>query len=212
MAIDEQHVALPKLYGAPAYARPPARRRDRRTALRSGRAADRGLPDRRGARASPDCSGARAWRARRRATSQVGLAGTGLADAAGRPRRLQPRARSRGRLARRRDWHSTPARPASRCSDRPRGSSSIGQSGGLISRWFQVRVLAPLPPSSRARGHESPQRLRGDVPMVSASARAPRSGRAARAAPGSSRRAPSGGTTAQAGDRSMVGSSVMIAA
>ena len=24
MAIDEQHVALPKLYGAPAYARPPA--------------------------------------------------------------------------------------------------------------------------------------------------------------------------------------------
>ena len=23
MAIDEQHVALPKLYGAPAYARPP---------------------------------------------------------------------------------------------------------------------------------------------------------------------------------------------
>lgn len=25
MSIDEQHVALPKLYGAPAYARPPAR-------------------------------------------------------------------------------------------------------------------------------------------------------------------------------------------
>ena len=24
MSIDEQHVALPKLYGAPAYARPPA--------------------------------------------------------------------------------------------------------------------------------------------------------------------------------------------
>ena len=24
MAIDEQHVAMPKLYGAPAYARPPA--------------------------------------------------------------------------------------------------------------------------------------------------------------------------------------------
>lgn len=24
MAIDEQHVALPKLYGAPAYARPPS--------------------------------------------------------------------------------------------------------------------------------------------------------------------------------------------
>ena len=25
MSIDEQHVALPKLYGAPAYARPPGR-------------------------------------------------------------------------------------------------------------------------------------------------------------------------------------------
>lgn len=29
MSVDEQHVALPKLYGAPAYARPPAAVRER---------------------------------------------------------------------------------------------------------------------------------------------------------------------------------------
>ena len=43
VSIDEQHVAMPKLYGAPAYARPPAPA-EPGPPLRSGRAAARGQP------------------------------------------------------------------------------------------------------------------------------------------------------------------------
>ena len=87
------------------------------------------------------------------------------------PRRCRPGSRARrdrpqpGRAHGVDDEHGTPAaslqhprhsrarsfeadggsvRPSG-CSIARRGSSSIGQSGGLISRWFQVRVLAPLP-------------------------------------------------------------------
>ena len=53
VSTDEQHIALPQLYGAPAYARPPAARRRRRATVRPRRAPDRGVPDRRGARVQP---------------------------------------------------------------------------------------------------------------------------------------------------------------
>ena len=53
MSIDEQHVALPSLYGAPAYARPPGAGARQGPPVRPRRAPARGPPDRRGARSSP---------------------------------------------------------------------------------------------------------------------------------------------------------------
>ena len=139
MSIDEQHVALPKLYGAPAYARPPApSRRWRAPSIRTN---CRSRPTR------PTRSASSRRRSRRGPTRPVAstLGGNGQSETST-STGLRPRAFSlRG--------DSGPARPsaddrgihASGCSIARRGSSSIGQSGGLISRWFQVRVLAPLP-------------------------------------------------------------------
>ena len=146
MGNDEHHMALPKLYGAPAYARPAAPVVATPEAVRSGRPAARDIPDRGGARALLRAPGA-GLRRRRRGRPRRDIRrrrSRGLADAA-RPA-LPPRLDHVAHPRRRRELLGGLTPPAPASSDRSWGSSSIGQSGGLISRWFQVRVLAPLPP------------------------------------------------------------------
>ena len=155
VSIDEQHSRAAKAVRRARHT--PAAGPGRRDAspVRSGRAADRGAPDRGGARVRRDAPGAR-LRARRRRPRGDGAAGDEHehgTPAAG----VQP-ARLAGRLGPR----LTPdGCSRSGCSIPRRGSSSIGQSGGLISRWFQVRVLAPLP--TRRRDAPSCAGRRGSI-------------------------------------------------
>ena len=140
---DERDMALPKLYGAPAYARPPA--------LPVAPSIVRSIPTTcplesdqigRGARAAYQLQ-AHPTRAARRATPSRSAAGA-------RARRCCAAGRS-GSARSRRASRATGGSSADDLEP-PWGSSSIGQSGGLISRWFQVRVLAPLPPRWSADG------------------------------------------------------------
>ena len=146
MGNDEHHMALPKLYGAPAYARPAA------PVVATPKPFDPDdLPletylteEERGALLRAPGADLRRWRRGRPRRDIRRWRSRGLADAA-RPA-LPPRLDHVAHPRRRRELLGGLTPPAPASSDRSWGSSSIGQSGGLISRWFQVRVLAPLPP------------------------------------------------------------------
>ena len=142
MVNDERHMALPKLYGAPAYARPPVLPSPVERPFDPDDLpleADQTIEEQefvtelQAAGLRPGHRGRARGRVRRRRSR-------GLADAPGPAFRL-------GSITSR--FRATAGTLGGRAACRTAsswGSSSIGQSSGLISRRFQVRVLAPLPP------------------------------------------------------------------